>query len=81
MRLISIRCFGLIVVFGLVPVLLFHSWNAGSGSGVSIRPGQHGSIQKLLEEKTKGFVGGHDDIAYRVKEEVAGCVKSQADLG
>ncbi|XP_075995791.1 beta-1,4 N-acetylgalactosaminyltransferase 1-like [Genypterus blacodes] len=78
MRLISIRCFGLIVVFGLLPILLFYSWNAWSGSGVVIRLGQRGSIQKLLEERTKGFVGGHDNIAYHVNEAVAGRLAQNA---
>lgn len=68
------KFFGLILVLsGILLTALFY-WNPGSISEVNIQPRQESAIKKLLEEKIQHTIGGYQDIAYRIKENVARCV-------
>uniref|UniRef100_A0A7N5ZUV9 Beta-1,4 N-acetylgalactosaminyltransferase n=1 Tax=Anabas testudineus TaxID=64144 RepID=A0A7N5ZUV9_ANATE len=65
------KFFGLILVLsGILLTALFY-WNPGSISEVNIQPRQESAIKKLLEEKIQHTIGGYQDIAYRIKENVA----------
>ena len=71
MRATFKKCLVLILLGGLL-LALFHAWSPGTGSAVDIRPRQGGLLKKLIEEKTRDTIGGYHDIAYTIKEDVAG---------
>lgn len=70
MHIISKKCFGLILVSGLLLLALLHVWDARtSRNDIQQR-------QKLLEGKIP-HISAYGDIAYHIKEDVAWCVISQ----
>ncbi|KAI4823951.1 hypothetical protein KUCAC02_012503 [Chaenocephalus aceratus] len=71
MRATFKKCLVLILLVGLL-LALFYAWSPGTGSAVDIRPRQGGLLKKLIEEKTRDTIGGYHDIAYNIKEDVAG---------
>nr|XP_033486076.1 beta-1,4 N-acetylgalactosaminyltransferase 1a isoform X1 [Epinephelus lanceolatus] len=69
MRVTKKKC--VILVTGLLSFALFCAWSPGTSSGVDIRPGQRGHIEKLLEEKIRDTISDYHDIAYHLKDDVA----------
>lgn len=65
------KCLGLIVVSGLLVVVLFHSWNAGTSLTVDIRPRQEDLIKTRFSGKIGDTTSDYHDIDYHVKENVA----------
>lgn len=72
MHVVKKKFFGLILISGLLLTALLHVWNPWSGSVVDIRPRQQSTIQNLIDRATQRSVSGYQDIAYHIKEGVAG---------
>uniref|UniRef100_A0A8D2ZL75 Beta-1,4 N-acetylgalactosaminyltransferase n=1 Tax=Scophthalmus maximus TaxID=52904 RepID=A0A8D2ZL75_SCOMX len=71
MRTIYKKCLGLICVNAVGLMALFYSWSLESSSGIDLRL-RHGiPVKKLLAGKIQDIIGGYDDIAYHINEEVA----------
>ncbi|KAM8864070.1 beta-1,4 N-acetylgalactosaminyltransferase 1a [Spinachia spinachia] len=63
------RCFGLLLISGLL-LCLFFAWSPRTISGVDIRPRMGGQIQELLHEKMQHVVSGYHDFSH-IKHDVA----------
>lgn len=70
MRATFKKCFGLLLVSGLL-VALFRTWYPGTSSGVDIQPRQEGLLKKILEGKIRETISAYQDIAYHIKDDVA----------
>lgn len=55
-------------------LLAYLQWNLGSSSGVDIQPRLESPVKKLLERNIQRTIGGYQDIAYHIKQNVARCV-------
>lgn len=64
----------LVSVSGILLLAFFHAWGPGSSSEVNIQPRLESPIKKLLKGKIQDTIGGYQDIAYHIKEDVARCV-------
>ncbi|XP_063750021.1 beta-1,4 N-acetylgalactosaminyltransferase 1a isoform X2 [Eleginops maclovinus] len=61
---------GLILLGGLL-IALFLAWSPRTTSAVDLWPRQGGLLKKLIKEKVQDTIGGHHDIAYHIKEDMA----------
>ncbi|XP_068603827.1 beta-1,4 N-acetylgalactosaminyltransferase 1a [Brachionichthys hirsutus] len=66
------KCLGLVLLGGLLLAALFHGWSSSSSSEVDIRQRPESQIKKLLQAKIQEITREHRDIAYHIKEDVAG---------
>ncbi|XP_034027379.1 beta-1,4 N-acetylgalactosaminyltransferase 1a [Thalassophryne amazonica] len=66
------KCFVLMLVGAVLLLALFHTWSPGNSSDVDIQPRWGKAIEKLLREKTADSVSDYNDIAYHIKETIAG---------
>lgn len=72
MRVSKNKFLGLILISGLLLTALLHVWESRSGSVVDIGPRQQSTIKNLVDRTSQHLVSVYPDIAYHIKEDVAG---------
>ncbi|XP_062247261.1 beta-1,4 N-acetylgalactosaminyltransferase 1a isoform X2 [Platichthys flesus] len=70
MRNICRKCLCLIFSVGGL-IALFHTWSHETSSGVDLRQRHGGSVKTLLARQIEDINSGYEDIAFRIKEQVA----------
>lgn len=65
------KCFGLILVSGVLLLAYDQLWKTKIHSGVDIRPKPTSMLKKALERQFQEIPNGYQDIAYRTKKDVA----------